>query len=119
MGRVRMKQAKPISPPRRSGLSDSESSEGEDKKVEDKASTQTATPTKPMLSSRCVTPTEEEVFGKEDSTSAIVATGEVVPSSLSPSPCASPRKHKASEPLEAKKAKHVKFADDAKPEDID
>ncbi len=114
-----MKQAKPISPPRRSGLSDSESSEGEDKKVEDKASTQTATPTKPVLSSRCVTPTEEDVFGKEDSTSAFAATAEVVPSSLSPSPCASPRKHKASEPLEAKQAKHVKFADDAKPEDID
>jgi len=109
-----MKQVKPISPPRRSGLSDSESSEGEDM-----ASTQTATPTKPVLTSRCVTPTEEDVFGKEDSTSAIAATAEVVPSSLSPSPCASPRKHKASEPLEAKKAKHVKFADDAKPEDID
>jgi len=109
-----MKQVKPISPPRRSGLSDSESSEGEDM-----ASTQTATPTKPVLTSRCVTPTEEDVFGKEDSTSAIAATAEVVPSSLSPSPCASPRKHKASEPLEAKQAKHVKFADDAKPEDID
>jgi hypothetical protein len=110
-----MKQAKPISPPRRSGLSDSDSSEGEDKKVEDK----TVTPPKTVLSSRCVTPTEEDVFGKEDSTSAIAATREVVPSSVSPSPCASPRKHKASEPLEAKQAKHVKFADDAKPEDID
>ena len=109
-----MKQVKPITPPRRSGLSDSESSEGEDK-----APTGTVTATKPVLFSRSVTPTEEEVFGKEDSTSAIVATGEVVPSSLSPSPCASPRKHKAREPLEAKQAKHVKFADDAKPEDID
>jgi hypothetical protein len=93
-------------------LSDSSSSDGEDKKEDDRA------PTVTVLSSRCVTPTGE------DSTPAgvaktEVAKTEVVPSSLSPSPCASPRKHKASEPLEGKEAKHVKFADDAKPEEID
>jgi len=119
-----MKQRKPISPRRRSGLSDSSSSDVEDKKEDDKGPTVTVlssrsmteddkAPTVTGLSSRCVTPTGE------DSTPAGVAKTEVVPSSLSPSPRASPRKHKASEPLEGKEAKHVKFADDAKPEEID
>ena len=101
---------KPISPPRRSGLSDSESSEGEDKTVEDK------TPTATVLTSRCVTPVEAT---QEDPTSASVATREVVPSSLSPSPYVSPKKQKASEAVETKEAKRVKFLDDTKPEEID
>ena len=94
------------SPPRKSGLSDSESSDGEDRTVEDK------TPTATVLSSRCVTPSLEAT--QEDPTSR-----EVVPSSVSPSPCASPTKHKATEALETKEAKRVKFSDDAKPEEID
>ena len=87
-------------------MSDSESSEGEDRTVEDK------TPTATVLSSRCVTPSLEAT--QEDPTSR-----EVVPSSLSPSPSASPKKHKASEAVEAKEAKRVKFLDDTKPEEID
>ena len=111
MARCRMKRIpRPIppkspSPPRKSGLSDSESSEGEDK-----------TPTATVLTSRCVTPIEAT---QEDPVSASVATGEVVPSSLSPSPSASPKKQKASEAVEAKEAKRVKFLDDTKPEEID
>jgi hypothetical protein len=38
---------------------------------------------------------------------------------VSPSPCASPTKHKATEALETKEAKRVKFADDAKAEEMD
>ena len=96
---------KDASPPRRSGLSESPSPQGKDKPVEDKAPS--------VSSSRCVTPSVEAT--QQESTSA----REVVPSSVSPSPCASPTKHKASEALESDKTKRVKFSDDTKAEEID